>query len=268
MGVRNQEKTQKKQKKMNRLSKANKEKVKQFMALGNCNEKVAIEFLKKADYNLNPAIDQFFASDASAIIVDRKKLEALFSQFKEPNEDKIGVNGLVKFCEQLEVDPSDIIMLIFAWKLKATVMCEFTHSEFIEGMSQIRADSIETLKSRIPSLKSEIDDETTFKSFYNFSFTYSRDPGAKSLGIETATALWSIILVGRWKHLDLWNKFVLEQYKHSISKDTWTMLYDFIRDVGDDLDKYDAEGAWPVVIDEFVQFAKKTKIEEEKVTKD
>eukprot|EP00298_Acanthocystis_sp_HF-20_P008262 c17576_g1_i1.p1 GENE.c17576_g1_i1~~c17576_g1_i1.p1 ORF type:complete len:246 (+),score=72.53 c17576_g1_i1:28-765(+) len=245
---------------MNRLSKPNKEKVRQFMELGSSTEKVAMDFLKKTDYNLESALDQFFASDQySAGNVDNKKLEALFAEFKDPNEDKIGVNGMVKLCDKLQVDPSDVIMLIISWKLKATAMCEFTHAEFIQGMTQMRVDSLEGLKAKFPALKAELADEVIFKNFYNFAFMYSRDPGAKSLGVETAVALWKIILEGKWKFLDLWIQFVQEQYKHSISKDTWSMLYDFICDVGDNLEKYDDQGAWPVVIDEFVNFAKKAK---------
>jgi DCN1-like protein 1/2 len=45
-----------------------------------------------------------------------------------------------------------------------------------------------------------------------------------------------------------------------ISKDTWSLFLEFILIVHDknDLSKYDSEGAWPVIIDEFVEFLKES----------
>lgn len=46
------------------------------------------------------------------------------------------------------------------------------------------------------------------------------------------------------------------EYKRSISKDTWNMLWEFVLYTRQDpnLDNYDIEGAWPSVIDDFVNY--------------
>ena len=48
-----------------------------------------------------------------------------------------------------------------------------------------------------------------------------------------------------------------QQKKHNIkaiSKDLWTQVYEFSRDINADLSNYDAaNGAWPAALDEFAE---------------
>ncbi|CAE8610545.1 unnamed protein product [Polarella glacialis] len=57
--------------------------------------------------------------------------------------------------------------------------------------------------------------------------------------------------------LDIWIGFVEEKVKNAISKDTWMMLYDLATQVKPDLSDYDENGAWPVLIDEFVEHVRR-----------
>jgi hypothetical protein len=47
------------------------------------------------------------------------------------------VNGVEKLCQDLQVDPTDISLLIFAWHCKAKQMCVFTYEEFLRGCSEL-----------------------------------------------------------------------------------------------------------------------------------
>lgn len=89
-----------------------------------------------------------------------------------------------------------------------------------------------------------------------FAFDYNKPENSRSLPIEMARQLFPLILDGRFVHLELWIEF-LEKRKQAISKDTYSLLLDFARNIDCDFKNFDEEnGAWPVLLDEFVDFAK------------
>ncbi len=91
--------------------------------------------------------------------------------------------------------------------------------------------------------------------FYMFAFDYNKPPEMRGLPIATAKQLFPLVLQGCFKHLDLWLKF-LEPRKQAISRDTYALLFDFALTVDDTMSNYDEDGAWPVLLDEFVEYAR------------
>ena len=61
----------------------------------------------------------------------------LLYYFLDPHEDKMLVNGLAQFCEDIRLDPASFEVLLICWKFKTAVQCEFTRKEFIEGMTEL-----------------------------------------------------------------------------------------------------------------------------------
>lgn len=46
-------------------------------------------------------------------------------------------DGVGRFCEDLNLDPISIKVLLIAWKFKAATQCEFSRKEFTDGMTEI-----------------------------------------------------------------------------------------------------------------------------------
>ena len=53
-------------------------------------------------------------------------------------EDAILAEGMEKYCEDLKVDPEDVVMIILSMHLNATRMCEYKKDDFITGWCNLK----------------------------------------------------------------------------------------------------------------------------------
>jgi hypothetical protein len=173
----------------------------------------------------------------------------------ETDPQYIGGEGIMKLCEDLSIDPEDVLVLIIMYKLGTKEQYKISRSEFCDGFRKYGIYNFDTMQKQVTThwKKQTLNNPNEFKELYNFSFEYSRDPTQKGMSPDIAVATWKVLFEGRWKFLAQWNDFIEKKYKKAIQKDLWALFYDFTSTVGDDLKKYSEEQAWPLAIDEFVE---------------
>lgn len=184
-----------------------------------------------------------------------KKCLAWFYEYAGP-DDVLGPEAMEKFCEDIGVEPENIIMLVLAWKLEAESMGFFTKEEWLKGMSSLQSDCTEKLQSKFDYLRSQLTDIPSFKNIYRYAFDFAREKDQRSLDIDTAKSMLALLLGRTWPLFSVFHQY-LEQSKYRVmNKDQWYNVLEFSRTVHADLSNYDEDGAWPVLLDEFVEWQK------------
>ncbi|VFQ91684.1 unnamed protein product [Cuscuta campestris] len=240
---------------MNRLGRGHRDKLQQFMTITGASEKMAHQYLKTSEWSIEGALNFFYSQPQVKSSADKKRLEELYNRYKDPYCDMIMADGISLLCNDIQVDPQDIVMLVVSWHMGAATMCEFSKQEFISGLQSLGVDSLDKFREKIPFMRDELKDEHKFREIYNFAFDWAKEKGQKSLALDTAIGMWQLLFAEKdWPLVDHWCQFLQARHNKAISRDTWAQLLEFSRSVEPALSNYDAEGAWPYLIDEFVEF--------------
>lgn len=105
-----------------------------------------------------------------------------------------------------------------------------------------------------------------FKKVYKYAFVAGRDRDQKALALDNAMVYWGMLFTApglAWKSknhdwLELWKSFLVEKWTRSVNRDMWNMTLEFaLRTLSDDgLAFWSEDGAWPSVIDDFVDWCR------------
>ena len=111
------------------------------------------------------------------------------------------------------------------------------------------------------TLRPELDSgPEKFAAFYHFIFFVARERGHRNLRRDAATRAWAFALAdGRFRFLERFCAFVqTRDLPRGVSEDTWCQVLDFaiaaraFATADAAVAAYDPRGAWPVLVDEFV----------------
>lgn len=241
------------------LSRAQRDKISQFAQVTGAPQKAACDLLRKHQWSLEGALESFFETtmercSSSRPSTDMKKVDAFLNRYRQGTTGNIEPDGIEILCRDLAIDPLDPVILVLSYYCKADTMGIFTVDEFCNGMRSLQCDSLEKLKNKIPELRQELEDKAALKRVYSYVFTFALEAGQKTLSRELCIEFWNLLLKDHFPLLPEWITFVRDHCRNTITKDTWVLLYDFAIQVKPDLSDYDADGAWPVLLDEFVEY--------------
>ncbi|XP_035780385.1 DCN1-like protein 4 isoform X2 [Anopheles albimanus] len=185
----------------------------------------------------------------------QKRCLTWFVEYTTPDDpETLGPEGMEKFCEDIGVEPENVAMLVLAYKMGAKQMGFFTKTEWMKGLTDLQCDTASKVQSKLDYLRGLLNDPNNFKIIYRYAYDFARDKDQRSMDIETAKAMLQLLL---GKHWPLYTQFAqfLEQSKYKvINKDQWCNILEFSRTISNDLTNYDVDGAWPVMLDEFVEW--------------
>jgi DCN1-like protein 4/5 len=185
---------------------------------------------------------------------NNQRLEALFNHYKD-EEDRIGPNGVEKFCNDIGVAPEDVVVLVLCWHLNAEEMGYFTQQQFIEGFTKLGLDTVNKIKNQLKVFRQELDDTNKFKDIYRFAFLLAREGDQKLLDLQSATAMLDLVVGDKYPHTGNFKEFLQEQKSYkALNMDQWMSFLEFSRTIKKDFSNYDENGAWPVLLDEYVEW--------------
>lgn len=79
-------------------------------------DKIATECLRATGWSVEAAIEHFYASGLAAAgggghAANQRAVEDLFAKYADPSSGAILAEGVGQLCDDLGVDPSDIVMV-------------------------------------------------------------------------------------------------------------------------------------------------------------
>ncbi|KAH7547460.1 hypothetical protein FEM48_Zijuj01G0312500 [Ziziphus jujuba var. spinosa] len=204
------------------------------------------------------AADLFRSASSKANTKELERIDNLFYSYANGSSGMIDPEGIEALCSDLEVDHTDVRILMLAWKMKAEKQGYFTLEEWRRGLKALRADTVNKLKKALPELEKEVRRPSNFVDFYAFGFRYClTEEKQKSIDIESICQLLNIVLGSNFRsQVDFFVEYLKTQNDYKvINMDQWMGFYRFCNEISfPDLSNYDPQLAWPLILDNFVEW--------------
>ncbi|KAK4701699.1 DCN1-like protein 1/2, partial [Phenoliferia sp. Uapishka_3] len=262
-----------KQSSVNKVTKDSR--TKEFIDITGASPTESQRFLRGTNWRLETALDAFYNDPSACKAADlnreqskggaaTRNLEKLWEQYRDDkNPEETDFEGTLRYCEDLKIEPSDVVFMALAWLTQAQTMPRFSQKGFIDGWKHVGKDTIELQRGHVNRLRSDLKNPDLFRKIYNFTFDYAKEAGQKSMQLDIASEFWNLLVpldpdsTFPQEHLAMWQDFLVERGSRAVSKDTWTLFLEFTRTIDRAFAQHDEEAAWPSLIDDFVEHARR-----------
>ncbi|KAL3528947.1 hypothetical protein ACH5RR_008269 [Cinchona calisaya] len=208
--------------------------------------------------NSSSPVDLFRSATGKAASKELERIDQFFYSYADNSSGLMDPEGIESLCSDLEVDHTDVRILMLAWKMQAEKQGYFTLDEWRRGLKALRVDTIVKLKKALPDLEKEVRRPSTFVDFYTYSFQYClTEEKQKSIDIESICVLLNLVLGYQCgPQVDFLVQYLRTQTDYKvINMDQWMGFYRFCTEISfPDLSNYDPDLAWPWILDNFVDW--------------
>lgn len=209
---------------------------------------------------VNTSGDLFRSASNKASSKELERIDQLFFTYANRSSGLIDPEGIETLCSDMEVDHTDVRVLMLAWKMNAEKQGYFTLEEWRRGLKALRVDTIAKLKKTLPELEKEVRRTSNFVDFYQFAFRYClTEEKQKSIDIESICQLLDLVLGSQFRaQVDYFIEYLKDQTDYKvINMDQWMGFYRFCNEISfPDFSNYDPDLAWPLILDNFVDWMK------------
>ncbi|POR33397.1 Defective in cullin neddylation protein, partial [Tolypocladium paradoxum] len=208
------------------------------------------------------------------------KLEGLFKSLRDDandEKDKLDLDSTMDYLgNKLKISLENAELFVALELVQAPTVGEITHKGYVDGWKVTGAkanpdcrvgathqEHAAHIRKLISSLST---DSALFKKVYRHAFVAGRERDQKSLALDNAMIYWGMLFTSpgmAWKTknhdwLELWKTFLNEKWTRSVNKDMWNMTLEFALKAKSDesLSFWSENGAWPSVIDDFVEWCR------------
>ncbi|KAF8919255.1 Cullin binding-domain-containing protein [Mucidula mucida] len=211
----------------------------------------------------------------------------LFTNYADADEPNvIGSEGLEKICTEADIPMDGALPILLSWQLNAQEMGKLEKSGWLKWTADRKISSLSAIKIALEELNALVVDgkppikkpvkrtdepydrteyclfaenpKDAFHKLYFYSFTLVKPPQSRNIEMDTAKAFWTVLLTPKYALMNEVLEFINgreESYK-AVNKDLWGMMLEFCETMNPNLDGYEADGAWPTLLDEFVAHKK------------
>ena len=218
----------------------------------------------------------------------RNTIGLLFDEFKDEDEDDN--LDIVRFSEALDIDLAQLEILLICYYCHAKLFPYITKDEFVQGLGRMECDSIQSIKTKLPALMSNltyttvtVDKKQQPSPFMTTLFKYlyllfktqvaentkrlpmkiihvDEDDGEETIAFDLLLIM-DLLYEGKWSLYNEFKTFIQQcmakdcpayrmQQFTSYGEDEWNMTLKFACSYPSTCDAYES-GAWPNLFDCF-----------------
>ncbi|CAL5376160.1 unnamed protein product [Camellia sinensis] len=178
-------------------------------------------------------VDGLRSASNKATMKKGEPIDDLFHSYVNRSLGMIDPEGIETLRSDLGVDHTDVRILMLAWKMNAQKQGYFTQeTQLAKRPESSYCYTVNKLKNALSELENEVRMPQNFADFYSFAFQYCLTDYLK----------------------------IQNDYK-VINMDQWTSFLQFCHQISfPDLKNYDTTEAWPLILDDFVEWMREEKL--------